>query len=114
MTIEQRVNAANAQAVEILTKAHPRWTDVQKALDVIPGMTSHTVLVSGPPLPVEQLTYPIQTSVCGAIIHEKLAQTRDEAWNMVLNGQILCPGPPMRMCRLHDSFRLHAGNHCPG
>lgn len=98
MTIEQRVNAANAQAVEILTKAHPRWTDVQKALDVIPGMTSHTVLVPGPPLPVEQLTYPIQTSVCGAIIHEKLAKNRDEAWNMVLNGQITVASAQDHQC----------------
>lgn len=88
MTIEQQVNAANARAVEILTKARPVWTDVQPALDVIPGMTKTTVLVPGPPLPVEQITPPIRTSVCGAAVHEGLAKTKEEAWEMVLRGEI--------------------------
>ncbi len=79
MTIEQKVDAANAQAVEILTKARPAWTDVQPAIDVIPGMTKTTVLVPGPPLQVEQITPPIRTSICGALVHEKLADTKEEA-----------------------------------
>lgn len=98
MTIEQRINAANNQAVEILTKARPRWTDVQKALDVIPGMTSHTVLVPGPPLPIEQLTYPIRTSICGAVMHEKLAKTMDEAWEMVQSGKITLASAQDHQC----------------
>ena len=88
MTIEQKVNAANAQAVEILTKARPVWTDVQPAIDAIPGMTKTTVLVPGPPLPVEQITPPIRTSICGAVVHEGLAKTKEEAWAMVERGEI--------------------------
>jgi len=88
MTIEQKVNAANAKVVEILTKARPAWVDVQPALDVIPGMTPNMVLVPGPPLPVEQITTPIRTSICGAAVHEKLAKTKEEAWDMVLRGEI--------------------------
>ena len=88
MTIEQKVNAANAKAVEILTKARPVWTDVQPAIDVIPCMTKTTVLVPGPPLPVDQITPPIRTSICGAVIHEELAKTKEEAWAMVERGEI--------------------------
>lgn len=88
MTIEQKVNAANAKAVEILTKARPAWTDVQPALNVIPGMTATTVLVPGPPLPVERITPPIRTSICGAVVHEGLAKTKEDAWEMVLRGEI--------------------------
>lgn len=88
MTIEQKVNAANAKVVEILTKARPAWVDVQPALDVIPGMTPNMVLVPGPPLPVERITTPIRTSICGAAVHEKLAKTKEEAWEMVLRGEI--------------------------
>lgn len=79
MTIEQKVSAANAKAVEILTKARPAWTDVQPALNVIPGMTATTVLVPGPPLPVERITPPIRTSICGAVVHEGLAKTKEDA-----------------------------------
>ena len=39
MTIEERVNEANRQVLEILTKGRPRWVDVRPALEVIPGMT---------------------------------------------------------------------------
>lgn len=98
MTIEQQVNAANKEAVEIITKARPAWTDVQPALNVIPGMTETTVLVPGPPLPVEQLTQPIRTSVCGAAVHEKLAATKEEAWAMVLRGEITIASAQDHQC----------------
>ena len=88
MTIEQQVNAANDRVMEVLTKGRPVWKDVRPALDVIPGMTETTVLVPGPPLPVERLTTPIRTAVCGAAVHEKLAKTKEEAWEMVLRGEI--------------------------
>lgn len=56
MTVEQQVNAANERVLEILIKARPVWTDVKPALQAIPGMTKTTILVPGPPLPVEKLT----------------------------------------------------------
>lgn len=87
MTIEQQVNAVNEQVMEVLTRARPVWTDVRPALEVIPGMTKTTVLVPGPPLPVEKLTTPIRTAVCGALIHEGLARTKEEAWELVLSGK---------------------------
>lgn len=88
MTIAQKVNAANARVMEILTQARPRWTDVRPAREAVPGMTATTVLVPGPPLPAERLTPPIRTSVCGAAVHERLAKTKEEAWEMVLRGEI--------------------------
>lgn len=88
MTVEQQVNAANERVLDILTKARPAWTDVKPALQAIPGMTKTTILVPGPPLPAEKLTTPIRTSVCGAAVHEKLAATTDEAWQMVLDGRL--------------------------
>lgn len=88
MTIEQQVNAANDRVMEILLKGRPVWIDVRPALEVIPGMTRTRILVPGPPLPVERLTTPIRTAVCGAAVHEKLATTSEEAWQMVLRGEI--------------------------
>lgn len=88
MTIEEKVNAANARVMEMLTQARPKWTDVQPALTAIPGMTETTVLVPGPPLAADRLTPPIRTSVCGAVVHEKLAKTKEEAWELVLRGEI--------------------------
>lgn len=88
MTIEQKVNAANDRVMDILLNGRPVWTDVRRALDVIPGMTPDTILVPGPPLPAEQIVPPIRTSICGAAVHEHLAPTTEAAWQMVLDGRI--------------------------
>ena len=88
MTIEQRVDAANAKVLEIMTKGHPVWVDVQPAIDVIPGMTKTTILTPGPGITPDRVTPPQRTSICGAAIHEGLAATREEAWAMVERGEI--------------------------
>lgn len=89
MTIEERVNEDNEKVLQIMTKGHPVWVDVRPALEVIPGMTKNTVLMPGPAIEMERLTPPLRTSVCGAVIHEGLAKTREEAWAMVERGEIV-------------------------
>ena len=88
MTIEQRVDAANARVLEIMTKARPVWVDVRPAIEVIPGMTKTMVLTPGPGITPDRMTPPQRTSVCGAVIHEGLAKDRAEAWQMVEDGRI--------------------------
>ena len=88
MTIEQQVNAANAQVMDIYLKARPVWVDVRPALEAVPGMTKTLILLPGPPLPVDQITPPIRTSICGAAMHEGLASSMEEAWAMVEAGKI--------------------------
>ena len=89
MTIEERVNEANRQVLEILTKGRPRWVDVRPALEVIPGMTPETILMPGPSIETERITPPLRTSICGAAIHEGLAKTKEEAWKLVEEGKIM-------------------------
>ncbi len=88
MTMEERVDEANGKVLEILTKGRPVWIDVQPAMDVIPGMTKTTILMPGPAIEVERITPPLRTSICGAAMHEGLADTREEAWAMVERGEI--------------------------
>lgn len=88
MTIEQRVDAANAKVLEILTKGRPVWVDVRPAIEVIPGMTPTTILMPGPSIETDRITPPLRTSICGAAMHEGLAKSREEAWAMVERGEI--------------------------
>lgn len=88
MTIEERVNAANAKVLEIMTKGHPVWVDVRPALEVIPGMTKNMIFMPGPTITMDRLTPPLRSSVCGAAIHEGLAATKEQAWEMVMRGDI--------------------------
>lgn len=89
MTIEERVNAANARVLSIMTTGRPVWVDVQPAGAVIPGMTPNTILAPGPTIDIPHMTPPLRTSVCGAAVHEGLASTMEEAWAMVERGEIL-------------------------
>lgn len=89
MTIEQKVNEANQKVLDILLNGRPVWRDVRPALDAIPGMTKNTILAAGPPLPAEKIAPPIRTSICGAAVHEGLADSPEQAWQMVLSGEIL-------------------------
>ena len=88
MTIEQRVDAANARVLEIMTKGRPVWVDVRPAIDVIPGMTKTTILTPGPGIDPDRVTPPQRTSICGAVLHEGLANSMEEAWIMVERGEI--------------------------
>ena len=58
MTIEQRVDAANARVLEIMTKGRPVWVDVRPAIDVIPGMTKTTILTPGPGIDPDRVHRP--------------------------------------------------------
>lgn len=88
MTIEQRVDAANARVLEIMAKGRPVWVDVRPAMDVIPGMTKATIFTPGPGIEPGRVTAPQRTSICGAAIHEGLASSMEEAWAMVERGEI--------------------------
>ncbi len=88
MTVPERVKQANEQVMHILLKARPVWVDVQPAIEAVPGMTSTTVLIPGPPIEARELPIPLKTAVSGAVVHEGLAKNVDEAWQMVLAGEI--------------------------
>ena len=88
MTVPEKVAAANAKVIEIMTKGRPVWTDVLPALEAVPGMEPNLILVPGPPIEPKDLPIPLKTAVCGAACHDGLAKNVDEAWEMVLHGEI--------------------------
>lgn len=88
MTVPEQIKQANDKVMDILLNARPVWTDVRPAIEVVPGMTPNTVLIPGPPIAAEKLPTPLRTAVSGAAVHEGLAKDLDEAWEMVLRGEI--------------------------
>lgn len=93
MTVAQQVDAANAQVMRIFTQARPVWTDVRPAIDAVQGMKANLILHPGPPVETADIALPVRTAICGAAVHEGLAENVKEAWDMVLCGEIeLAPG----------------------
>lgn len=88
MTIKQQVETANAEVMDMFLNARPIWKEIRPALEVVPGMKPNLILHPGPPIHPQNIPQPIKAGICGAAIHEGLAKTVDEAWNMVLCGEI--------------------------
>lgn len=84
-----RREEANQIAFDRLTGADPVLVDVRLAGEVIPGMTSNTVLTSGPPHPWEQYHGPQRQALVYGAIYEGLAESEEEAAAKYAAGEIL-------------------------
>jgi hypothetical protein len=74
----ERINKANALAIDRILSVEPVFVDVDTAVDVIPGMTPDTILHAGPPIEWERMCDPMKRAVRGALVFEGLAEN-DEA-----------------------------------
>jgi len=79
---------ANQQAFRRLTEADPVLVDVQRAGDVLPGMTASTVLTAGAPLPWDRYIAAQRKAILFGAIHEGLAATVEEADDKIRAGEI--------------------------
>lgn len=86
--IAQQINEANKIAVERLLSVQPILTDVDSALNVIPGMTPHTILHSGPPITWSRMCDPMKRAVRGALILEGLARDDKSAEKLIKSKKI--------------------------
>lgn len=82
------VEEANARAVDIIRNARPVLVDIGTALDVIPGMTKHTILHSGPPVEWHRMAGPMRGAVIGALLYEGLADDEQQAAELAGSGKI--------------------------
>jgi len=86
--LQKKIDAANQQAFNIMMDAELYFTGIRRVKDVVPGIKENTVLHAGPPIEWERML-PIQKNgIVGAVLHEKLAKTREEALGMILAGEI--------------------------
>ncbi len=86
--LQEKIELANRQTLEILKKGQPRWAGCRDAIDVIPGMTRKTILHAGPPIPVERMCQSMQNGIIGAILYEDLAPTPAMAKALIGSGEL--------------------------
>jgi len=86
--IAQKINEANKLAVKRLMSVEPVLTDIDSALNVIPGMTPYTILHSGPPIAWNRMCNPMKRAVKGALILEGLAKDDKSAEKLMKSKKI--------------------------
>lgn len=86
--LKSRINAANEEAARRMIESVPIWIDIRTAGEVIPAMRRNLILHAGPPISWDRMCAPQRNAVCGAVVHEGLATTLDQAAAMVAAGEI--------------------------
>ena len=82
------IEKANAQAMKIILSGMPHLVGLERALDVIPGMTTDTLLHAGPPVTWDRMCGPMRGAMIGALLYERKAGTAEEAQQLAASGAI--------------------------
>lgn len=98
------VTRANDLALKRLSETEPTLVGVGRAVDVIPGMDSRTLLHSGPPIAWERMQGPTRMALLGAMVYEGWAKDRDDAVLKLSAGYAV-----LGACHDHDAVGPMAG-----
>ena len=88
MTLKEKINAANTEAVRRITTADPVLVDVAPAAEVIPGMKDKLILHSGPPIQWSRMCGAQRGAAIGMCIFEGWAKNREDAERQIEAGEI--------------------------
>ena len=98
------INAANTHVLNIFRQAEPRILDIQRALDVIPGMTAETILHAGAPISPDRMCGSMRGAIAGALVYENRAPDLDTAYHLLDSGEV-----NVDSCHNHDAVAPMAG-----
>ncbi len=85
---DDKVDSANKYALELLCSADPVLIDVRPAIEVVGGMTQHTILTSGPPMPWEGYSGGQRDAIIGGVMFEGLADSPEAADFSIRSGDV--------------------------
>ena len=86
--LTERVEAANALAIERMLAADPVLVDVRPAGEVIGGLEDRMILHAGPPIEWARMCGPMRGAVAGAIVLEGWAPALEAATALVASGGV--------------------------
>ncbi|HZJ68604.1 MAG TPA: DUF1116 domain-containing protein [Candidatus Eisenbacteria bacterium] len=104
MSIADKINQANQEAVQRLLDAEPTLVGVGTAGENIPNMTKKTILHAGPPITWDKMSGPLRGAVIGGLMYEGLANDEEEAKKLAASGEIT-----FDPCHHHDAVGPMAG-----
>lgn len=89
MSLKGKIDKANKEALSKILEAQPHWVDVQKAIDVCPGLEDRMIMHAGPPISWDKMGSSQKNAVKGAAIYEGWAKDKQEADDLVSLGKIV-------------------------
>ena len=102
---DERIKAANEQALQRYLDAQPVLVDVAKASEAISGLNGvRKILHAGPPIAWSDMCGPMQGAIAGAIVFEGWASSTEEAMQMAATGLV-----DLEPCHHHHATGPMAG-----
>ena len=98
------IEKANAKVVKIILSGMPQLVGLERAIDVVPGMTTDMLLHAGPPITWDRMCGPMRGAMIGALLYERRAKTVEEAEQLAASGAI-----SFSPCHEHASVGPMAG-----
>jgi uncharacterized protein DUF1116 len=98
------VDQANAVALRRVLDARQMLVDVRTAGEVLPGFERDMILHAGPPIDWEHMTAPVRAGALGAMLHEGLATSEEDAERKAARGEVR-----FEPCHHHDAVGPMAG-----
>ena len=86
--LTERVEAANAAAIERMLAADPVLVDVRPAGEVVAGLEDRMILHAGPPIEWARMCGPMRGAVAGAVVLEGWASSLEAAVELAASGEI--------------------------
>lgn len=89
MDLKQKIEEANNTALKKMSVVNPVLTDIQLAIDAIPGMTAKTILHAGPPIKWDNMCGPMKGAIAGILYYENIVNSIEEGYEMANSGEII-------------------------
>ncbi len=88
MDIREKIEQANAKAVEAIVDSDPVWIDIQPAGECVEGLEDHMILHSGPPIDYENMVMLHKRGMVSAMLFEGWAKDEQEAVARIRAGEV--------------------------
>jgi len=82
------IEKQNEKSLKKILSGMPFLIDLERAIDVIPGMKKNMILHAGPPITWDRMCGPMRGAIIGALIYEGMAENPEEAEKLAASNEI--------------------------
>ena len=82
------IEKSNKKCLKKILTGTPFLVDIDRAIDVIPGMKKNMILHAGPPIIWDRMCGPMRGAIIGALIYEGMAENPEEAEKIAASEKI--------------------------
>jgi len=85
---ESYIQKQNKKCLDTILNGAPFLIDLNRAIDVIPGMKKNMILHAGPPITWDRMCGPMRGAIIGSLIYEGMAKNSEEAEKLAASDKI--------------------------